>query len=73
MCDHICITFYHLEAAYCFYKSKREAESLKRGGKSETMKAAHRRYERVSRVCTYIYMYVAIGDNNVRILSNIPF
>ena len=39
-----------LEAAYRFYKSKCEAQSLERSGKSGSRRIARRRYERISRV-----------------------
>lgn len=48
----IALTFSNLflEAAYRFYKTRCEEDSAKRRGKSESMKKAKRRHERVVRV-----------------------
>ena len=47
------------EAAYRFFKTKSEEDSLKRSGKSEVKKVAWRRQERISRVST-IHVYVHV-------------
>ena len=39
------------EAAYRFFKTKSEENSLKRSGKAEVMKVSRRRKERIARVC----------------------
>ena len=39
-----------IEAAYRFYKSKSEEESLQRSGKAESKKVLRRRHERITRV-----------------------
>ena len=40
----------HTEAAYWFYKSKSEEESLWRSGKAESNKTTERRHERICKV-----------------------
>ena len=47
-----------VEAAYRFFKTQSEEDSLKRSGKSEVKKVARRRQERISRVSTtHVYTY----------------
>ena len=49
------------EAAYRFFKTKSEEDSLKRSGKSEVKKVARRRQEHISRVSTihvHVHVYV---------------
>lgn len=46
------------EAAYRFFKTKSEENALKRSGKSEFMKVARRRKERIARVCNLEWYYV---------------
>ncbi len=43
-----------IDAAYRFYKSKSEEESIKRSGKAELKKVSRRRHERITRVSTLL-------------------
>ena len=42
--------FFSVDAAYCFYRSHREEQSLKRRGKSDIKQKKKRRHERKLRV-----------------------
>lgn len=48
---HYMTYFRIIDAAYRFYKSKCQEESLKRSGKAEEKKVSRRRHERITRVC----------------------
>lgn len=49
-CYYLIISFYFLEAAYRFYKTKCEEDALIKSGKIEVKKIGRRRHERITRV-----------------------
>ena len=50
MCKFVTLMSSMIAAAYRFYRTKSQQESLKRRGKSEQRKILCRRYERIVRV-----------------------